>query len=162
MFLRLARWFRGLAVISLVAWPAQAANVLFDATKHEMAGNADWVIDADAWDQNMPAYPCTGTTNESNPGRFPTPRQSGIAAATPETYWTGGISSWAVELVKAGHVVETLPAGGLITFGDGTNPQDLSHYQLFVVAEPQNPFTAPEKSAILAFVNAGGGLFMVA
>ncbi len=145
----------------LLAGPARAASVLFDATKHEMGGNADWVIDADLWNQNMPAYPCTGTTNESNPGRFPSPPQSGINAATPETYWTGGISSWAVELVKAGHTVETLPAGGLITFGNGSNPQDLSHYQLYVVVEPQNPFSASEKSAILGFVNAGGGLFMV-
>jgi hypothetical protein len=145
-----------------LASPARAANVLFDGTKHEMAGNADWVIDSDAWNQSMPAYPCTGSTNESNPARFPTPPQSGITPASPETYWTGGISSWAVELVKAGHAVETLPAGGLITYGDGANPQDLSHYQLFVVVEPQNPFTASEKGAILAFVNAGGGLFMVA
>ena len=157
-----ARLLGALALGFLLAQPARAASVLFDAMKHEMAGNAEWVIDADLWDQNMPAYPCTGTTNESNPGRFPTPPQSGITAATPETYWTGGISSWAVELVKAGHTVETLPAGGLITFRDGTNPQDLTHYQLFVVVEPQNPFTASEKRAILAFVNSGGGLFMVA
>src|SRR5262249_47412889 len=50
-----------------------AANILFDATKHEMAGNADWVADADAFDLNLPAFPCTGSTNESNPSRFPTP-----------------------------------------------------------------------------------------
>jgi len=156
-----ARLLGALALGFLLAQPARAASVLFDAGKHEMAGNADWVIDADLWNQNMPAYPCTGTTNESNPGRFPTPPQAGITASTPETYWTGGISSWAVELVKAGHTVETLPSGGLISFGDGANPQDLSHYQLFIVVEPQNPFTASEKSAILAFVNAGGGLFMV-
>lgn len=151
-----------LVVFFVLASPVRAANVLFDATKHEMGGNADWVIDADLWNQNMPAYPCTGTTNESNPGRFPTPPQSGVTAATPETYWTGGISSWAIELVKAGHTVESLPAGGLISFGDGSNPQDLSHYQLFILVEPQGPFTASEKSAILAFVNAGGGLFLVA
>ena len=54
---------------------ARAANVLFDATKHEMAGNADWVIDADAFTLSLPAYPCTGSTNESNPQRIPTPPQ---------------------------------------------------------------------------------------
>ena len=150
------------AALLLVAAPAAGSSVLFDATKHEMGGNADWVIDADVWDQSMPAYPCTGTTNESRPARFPTPPQSGITPASPETYWTGGISSWAVELVKAGHTVESLPPSGLITYGDGTNPQDLTNYQLFVVVEPQNPFSAAEKAAILAFVNAGGGLFMVA
>lgn len=76
-----------------VASAARAASVLFDASKHEMGGNADWVVDADLWNQNMPAYPCVGATNESNPGRFPTPPQAGITATTPETYWTGGISA---------------------------------------------------------------------
>ena len=140
----------------------RADVVLFDTTKHEMGGNADWVIDADAWNQNMPAYPCTGTTNESNPGRYPTPDQSGVTASTAETFWKGGISAWGIELVKAGHTVESLPAGAAITFGDGGNAQDLSNYDLFIVTEPQNPFTAAEKTAILAFVSAGGGLFMVA
>lgn len=158
------RWV-GLALLGLSAMvadrPSQAAAVLFDATKHEMAGNADWVIDADAWNQNMPAYPCSGSTNEANPARFPTPPQSGITSSTAETYWTGGISSWAIDLVKAGHTVESLPAGARISFGDGSNPQDLSNYQLFIVVEPQGPLTAPEKQAILNFVAAGGGLFMV-
>ncbi|MFN7965913.1 MAG: lamin tail domain-containing protein [Acidobacteriota bacterium] len=141
--------------------PVYAAAVLFDATKHEMAGNADWVIDADAWNQNMPAYPCSGSTNEANPSRLPTPSQAGITSTTSETYWTGGISAWAVDLVKAGHTVESLPAGARISFGDATNPQDLSNYQLFIVVEPQGPFSAVEKQAILDFVAAGGGLFMV-
>jgi hypothetical protein len=153
----------GLAAALLsAAVPAHAAAVLFDATKHEMAGNADWVVDADLHDLNMPAYPCSGSTNESRPARFPTPPASGITAATPETYWTGGISSWGVELVKAGHSVETLPPGAAITFGDAGNPQDLSRYDLFILVEPQNPFTASEKAAILAYVSAGGGLFLVA
>ncbi len=138
-----------------------AASVLFDATKHEMAGNADWVIDADAWNLNMPAYPCSANTNEANPQRFPTPPASGVTASTAETYWTGAISSFAIELVKAGHTVETLPDGAAITFGNSGNPQDLSHYKLFIVTEPQAPFSAAEKSAILAFVQAGGGLFMI-
>ncbi len=34
----------GLTVVA-AARPSQAAAVLFDATKHEMGGNADWVID---------------------------------------------------------------------------------------------------------------------
>jgi hypothetical protein len=42
------------------------------------------------------------------------------------------------------------------------NPQDLSHYDVYILVEPQNPFTASEKSAILAYVAAGGGLFLVA
>ncbi len=144
-----------------VSW-ASAANILFDATKHEMGGNADWVVDADVWDLTLPAYPCTGTTSESNPASIPTPPQAGITGATVETYWTGAVSAWAVELAKAGHTVEILPPGGRITHGDGTNPQDLSRYQLFIVVEPQNPFGADEKSAILSFVASGGGLFVVA
>ena len=152
-----------LAVLALCAAPAaRAENILFDASHHEMGGNADWVIDADQWNLTLQAYPCTGTSNEANPQALPTPAQAGVTAATPETFWTGAISSWGIDLVKAGHHVETLPNGGLITFGDGTNPQDLSNYKLFIVVEPQTPFSASEKTAILAFVNAGGGLFMVA
>lgn len=153
------------AILSLlVGIPAlsQSGRVLFDASKHEQAGNADWIIDADAWNLNMPAFPCSGNTNESNPGRYPTPPQSGITPATSDNYWTGGISAWAVALAKAGHTIETLPNGAAITYGNGSNPQDLSNYDLFIVPEPQNLFTPAEKAAILAFVNAGGGLFMVA
>lgn len=150
------------AVLVLLDSPSFAGSFLFDATKHEMGGNADWIVDADQFDLNMPAFPCTGTSNESRPARFPTPAAAGITGATPETYWTGAISAWAVGLVKAGHNVETLPPGASITYGEGGNPQDLSHYDVFIVPEPQNPFTAAEKAAILAFVNDGGGLFMVA
>lgn len=157
---------RFLVITSLVlaaSLPLFAASILFDASHHEMAGNADWVVDADAWNLSMTAYstPTCKTTSEANPQRYPTPAQSGITPTTAETYWTGAISSWGIELAKAGHAIETLPNGGLITYGDNTNPQDLSHYQLFIVVEPQTPFTSAEKSAILAFVNAGGGLFMV-
>ena len=117
---------------------------LFDATHGETAGNADWVIDEDAV-----------------PQRIPTPAQSTVTAATPETYWTGAISSWGIELVKLGHTVETLPAGIAITYGNAGNPQDLANYDVFVVDEPNNVFTAAEKQAILNFINNGGGLFMV-
>ena len=122
-----------------------AKKFLFDATKAETAGNADWVIDEDG----------------SVPQRIPTPAQSGVTAATPETYWTGAISSWGIALVKLGHTVETLPSTGSITFGNAGNPQDLSNYNVFVVDEPNTRFTTSEKQAILNFVNNGGGLFMV-
>ena len=118
---------------------------LFDATHGETAGNADWVIDEDG----------------SVPQRIPTPAQSAVTVTTPETYWTGAISSWGIELAKQGHTVETLPAGSNITYGNATNPQDLSNYDVFVVDEPNNVFTAAQKAAILNFVNNGGGLFMV-
>ncbi|HVI44651.1 MAG TPA: hypothetical protein VM802_07270 [Chitinophaga sp.] len=118
---------------------------LFDATKAETAGNADWVIDED----------------NSVPQRFPTPAQSGITSSTAETYWTGAISSWGIALVKAGNTVETLPSGTAITYGNTSNPQDLSNYDVFVVDEPNILFTAAEKTAILNFVKNGGGLFMI-
>ncbi len=119
---------------------------LFDATKAETAGNADWVIDED----------------NSTPQRIPTPTQSNITGSTIETYWTGAISSWGIALVKSGNAVETLPSGTAITYGNAGNIQDLSNYDVFVVDEPNILFTASEKTAILNFVNNGGGLFMVA
>jgi len=116
---------------------------LFDATKAETAGNADWVIDAD-----------------TSPQRFPTPAQSNITATTAETFWRGGLSSWGIALAKLGHTVETLPSGTAITYG-GTGAQDLKNYDVFVIDEPNTRFTTAEKTAILKFVQNGGGLFMI-
>jgi len=93
---------------------------LFDATHAETAGNADWVIDEDG----------------SVPQQIPTPAQSTITSSTPETYWTGALSSWGIALVKLGNTVETLPSGTSITYGNSSNAQDLSHYDVFVVDEP--------------------------
>jgi len=118
---------------------------LFDATHAETAGNADWVIDEDG----------------SAPQNIPTPVQSTITNTTQESYWTGALSSWGIALVQQGYTVETLPQGNIITYGNTANPQDLSNYDVFVVDEPNNVFTASEKTAILNFVNNGGGLFMV-
>ncbi len=118
---------------------------LFDATHAETAGNADWVIDEDG----------------SVPQRIPTPAQSTVTSSTPESYWTGALSSWGIALAKLGYTVETLPAGTSITYGNGSNAQDLSNYDVFVVDEPNKVFTSVEKAAILNFVNNGGGLFMV-
>ncbi|WP_293890625.1 hypothetical protein [Flavobacterium sp.] len=116
---------------------------LFDATKAETAGNADWVLDADAV-----------------PQRFPTPAQSNVTATTTESFWRGGLSSWGIALAKLGHTVETLPLGTAITYG-GTGAQDLKNYDVFVVDEPNIRFTAAEKTAIINFVKNGGGLFMI-
>jgi len=150
-------------------WPVmpvlgQPAKVLFDATRAEMAGNADWVIDADRYDLGPNAQGRmvpNSQRNEANPQRMPTPAAAGIKANTPETYWSGGLSAWGVELVKQGFAVETLPHNGQITFGSPTNPQDLKNYRVFVLCEPNIAFTEAEKTAILAFVNSGGGLFLI-
>ncbi len=132
---------------------------LFDATKYENAGSADWQIDADGT-ANVPLY-TGGTTVETAAQRFPTPSYTGITASTTETYWKGAMSAWAVELVKRGHLVETLPAGTAITYGNTSNPQDLSNYDVYMIIEPNRLFTATEKTAIFNFVNNGGGLMIV-
>ncbi len=137
-------------------------KILFDATKAETAGNADWVIDADQFNLGYSdGSPKENTGNEANPQRFPSPDQSGISASTKESYWTGALSAWGVDLVKQGFSVETLPYNGQITYGNSANPQDLSNYAVFIVDEPNIQFTDTEKTAILQFVYHGGGLFMI-
>jgi len=141
---------------------AQQTKILFDATKAETAGSADWVIDADLHNigyNNGPAV--VGQGNESNPQQIPTPAQSSITSGTTETYWQGAISSWGIDLVKKGYWVETLPYNGLITYGNSANTQDLSNYKVFIVCEPNILFTSAEKTAMMQFVLNGGGLFMV-
>ncbi|SHL44645.1 hypothetical protein SAMN05444266_103364 [Chitinophaga jiangningensis] len=140
--------------------PITGKKFLFDASKRENAGSADWQIDADGT-ESVPIY-TGGSTTETAAQRYPTPSYTGITATTAETYWKGAMSSWAVELVKRGQYVESLPNGGAITYGNASNPQDLSNYDVFVVIEPNKLFTAAEKTAIMNFVNAGGGLMMVA
>lgn len=106
-------------------------SILFDYTREETAGNADWVID-----NNMP-YP-----SPSNP--------------TSETSWLGAISSWAFELYQAGYNVVTLPPDSAITYGT-THPLDLSNFDVYVICEPQNPFSYQEEKAIYDFARNGGG-----
>ena len=117
-------------------------KILFDNTKSETAGNADWIID-----DNQP---------------IPSPAQSGITQSTTEDYWQGALSSWGVEMVKRGYYVETLPSNGSISYNNTSNSQDLSNYDIFVVCEPNNPFSSSEKQAMIDFVQNGGGLFIVA
>lgn len=128
------------------AWAQTGPKVLFDSLHAQTAGNADWVLDEDT----------CGTAQ-----RFPTPASSGITASTPETYWGGAYSSFGVDLVKKNFQVESLPKGARISYGDATNPQDLSNYKVFIVPEPNVLLTATEKSAIISFVRNGGGLFLI-
>jgi hypothetical protein len=121
---------------------SQTLKALFDNTKNETAGQADWIIDTDQ--------------------PVPLPAQSGITSSTAESYWLGGISAWGVDLVKKGFTVHTLTTTYGITYGNASNPYDLSNYNLFIVCEPQGPFSAAEKLAIRSFVQNGGGLMMVA
>jgi len=151
-----------IALIVTINFSKAQTKILFDATKAEMAGNGDWVIDADL--HNLKAN-SNGTVttggSDSNPTRIPTPAQSGITANTSETYWTGALSAWAVDLVKKGYTVETLPYNGKITYGDSSNPQDLSNYKVYIIDEPNLKFTTTEANALVNFVKNGGGLFMI-
>lgn len=158
-----------IAAAALLGAPVAMAipphKVLFDATKAEMAGNADWVIDADVHNigTGSGGAMTVGAGSDSNPQRFPTSSLSQAAAATAaETTWQGALSAFAIALVARGESVETLPpVGGRITYLDSTNAQDLSNYSVFVVDEPNTSFSASETAAIIAWVRAGGGLFVI-
>lgn len=146
--------------------PPAGAQFLYDATKAEMAGNADWVVDADAHNLNVTNGSGSGTVNtggtDSNPKQFPSPSFTGVSASTTETYWQGGLSAMGVALAKRGFSPETLPFTGLITYGNAANAQDLSHYKVFAIVEPNIVFTTSEQTALVSFVQNGGGLLMVA
>ncbi len=90
---------------------AEEKVVLFDDTKDETAGNADWVID-------------------------------------------GAYSEWAEAIKKQGFAVREL-SGYKIT------ADDLKGVSVFVIPEPQNPFTSEESEAIKNFVKNGGGLIII-
>jgi hypothetical protein len=113
-------------------------SVLFDNSNAETAGNADWIISTSQPDPLV-----------ENPNPL------------VETDWTGGISSWGVALQRTGRY--TLKTNtSTITYGNGGNPMDLSHFDALVLPEPNTLYTAAEKTAILNFVFNGGGLFMIA
>ena len=124
-----------------VAQPASAATVkrvLFDNSKAETAGNADWII----------------STSQPDPlGQNANP--------TSETSWTGALSAWGVALQRTGqYSLKTLPAGNTVTYG-GSGALDLKNFDEFVIPEPNVLFSAAEQKAILQFVQAGGGLFLI-
>ena len=124
-----------------VAQPASAATVkrvLFDNSKAETAGNADWII------SNSQPDPLGQNANP-----------------TSETSWTGALSAWGVALQRTGqYSLKTLPAGNTVTYG-GSGALDLKNFDEFVIPEPNVLFSAAEKKAILQFVQAGGGLFLI-
>jgi hypothetical protein len=114
--------------------------VLFDAGHGQTFGNADWVI----------------STSQPDPlGENPNPRA--------ETDWTGGLSAWGVALHQTGrYQLLSLPRGERISYGDKDSRLDLANFDVFVVPEPNIRFTSAEKTAIMSFVQQGGGLFMIA
>lgn len=120
---------------------AQAATVhrvLFDDTKAETAGNADWIVGTAMPDP---------TVQNANP--------------TTETSWTGAISAWGVALQRTGgYGLRTLPPGNTISYGGG-GALDLANFDEFVMPEPNSPLSTSEKAAIMHFIQNGGGFFLI-
>lgn len=113
-------------------------RVLFDDTLAETAGNADWIIST-----SMP----DPTKQNANPQK--------------ETDWTGALSAWGVALQQTGqYQLDTLAPGNTITYGTG-NSLDLSNFDELVLPEPNVLLTSAEKTAIMKFVQNGGGLFVI-
>ncbi|HVQ93830.1 MAG TPA: hypothetical protein VMU51_22520 [Mycobacteriales bacterium] len=129
------------ATVIVPSHPAAAApphRILFDNSNAETAGNADWIVST-----SMPSP----TAQNPNP--------------TTERSWTGAISAWGVALQRTGqYSLSTLRPGSAITFG-GTGAQDLANFDVFVMPEPNSPLTAAEKTAIMRFIQAGGGFFLI-
>jgi hypothetical protein len=51
--------------------------------------------------------------------------------------------------------------GGTISYGNATNALDLSNFDSFVLPEPNIRLSAAEKTAVMTFVQRGGGLFLI-
>ncbi len=117
---------------------AAVYTVLFDDNHAETAGNADWVISSS----------------------IPDPLQQN-ANPQSETDWTGGISAWGVALQKTGRY-SLKTNNSALTYGNSSNPLDLTNFRELVLPEPNTLFTSSEKTAIMRFVKNGGGLFMIA
>ncbi|MFJ2578086.1 putative Ig domain-containing protein [Kitasatospora aureofaciens] len=130
--------------VAAAATPTAAATtttphrVLFDNSKAETAGNADWII----------------STSQPDPlAQNPSPQS--------ESDWTGAISSWGVALQKTGqYSLKTLPSGSAITYGTG-GALDLANFDEFVLPEPNIRLSDAEKTAVMTFVQNGGGLFLI-
>lgn len=113
-------------------------HVLFDAAHAETAGNADWVVSTSQPDP---------TQENPNP--------------SSEDDWTGGLSAWGVALQKSGsYTVRINPSGTALTYG-GSGALDLSDFDALVLPEPNTSLSAAERTAVVKFVQAGGGLFMI-
>ena len=104
-------------LVLLIAVNIFSVTILFDNTKYETAGNADWII-----------------------------------GSSPQ--WVGGYSEFGEALRDLGYNTQTLSNGSI-------DSGDLQNVDVFIIPEPQEPFSNSEKNAILQFVNNGGGLFMI-
>jgi hypothetical protein len=122
---------------AVTAQPVTAAHrVLFDAGHRQVAGNAFWIVDTDA------------------PAPLP-------ATPTSVNSWSGALSAWGFGLFASGrYAITQLPSGAALNWGGG-GPGDLQAVDVFVSDEPEQPFTAAERAALMAFAGAGRGIFLV-
>ncbi|WUB76707.1 hydrolase [Streptomyces sp. NBC_00576] len=126
------------ATTATAATAATPHRILFDNAHAETAGNADWII----------------SSSQPNP-------LSEDSAPSGETDWTGALSSWGVALQQTGdYSLKTLPSGSALAYG-GSTATDLANFDTLVLPEPNTLFTTAEKTAIMKFVQNGGGLFMI-
>ena len=120
--------------------PASPRRILFDAAHGQQAGNADWVI----------------STSMPDPlGEDPQPEEEGD--------WTGALSTWGVALAGYPDLyrIASNPPGRPLTYGQAGNGLDLAKVELLVLPEPNRSLTEAERRAVVAFVSAGGGLFLI-
>lgn len=111
-------------------------RVLFDAGHRQVAGNAFWIVDADA----------------------PSPAP---ATPTSATSWSGAISAWGFGLFSSGrYAIKQLPSGSTLNWGGG-GAGDLMAADVFISDEPEQAFTATERAALMSFASAGRGIFLV-
>src|SRR2546423_2005274 len=125
-----------------VAAPHPAATavhrVLFDNSKAETAGNADWIV---------------STAQPDPTAQNPSP--------STESSWTGAISAWGVRLQRTGqYSLRTLPPGNTISYGGG-GALDLANFDEFRMPGPNAPLSAAEKAAILRFLPPRRGVFLI-
>lgn len=112
-------------------------RILFDNAHHQVAGNADWIIDVT--------------------GRHPFP-----TIPLKEDDWHGHLSSWGKALIDTGHfVLETLPPNRVFSYGSD-DVQDLKNYHVLISTDPSVNYSASEIKAIYDFVEAGGAFMMIA
>ncbi len=112
------------------------AKILFDAAHGVTSGNADWRID------------------ESSPK--PTPSNP-----TSEKSWNGGISRWAFELYKTkNYDIYNTTSSTQISYGTSSS-LDLKNFDIFVSCEPNKPYNASEKAALMNFIKNGGHFILI-
>lgn len=112
-------------------------RVLFDNSHHQVAGAVDWIIDVTGR-HPFPTFPLT------------------------EDKWHGSLSAFGRDLITSrNYVVETLIQNRSFTYGDSEQVQDLSNYNILVIAEPSSSFKSEEIRAVEQFIRNGGGVLFV-